>query len=209
MILPNKELLTVILGEFAEVEIIDNEVRIYDEYEVIDKTCFTSINIYELVNKIKELANVNNFSLVSWCYGDWASCEVWTHYNRSIQNGTYAVVQSANTEIEAIFKASTYILSHLINKEENKAKLDTYIHLIEAEMKLNKFKDEFSNISKGDLIDYIMNMQDKIDSLEENINQLTILEQTAKSYSIFKQKENIQLKSEILELEKQIVKMRS
>lgn len=120
MILPNKELLTIILGEFVGVEIIDNEVRVYDEYEFVDKTCFTSINIYELANKIKELANANNFSLVSWCYGDWASCEVWTHYNRGIQNGAYAVVQSANIEIEAIFKASNYISSHLINKKEKK-----------------------------------------------------------------------------------------
>lgn len=197
------------MGEFAEVEIIDNEVRIYDEYEVVDKTCFTSINIYELVNKIKELANVNNFSLVSWCYGDWASCEVWTHYNRGIQNGTYAVVKYADTEIEAVFEASNYILSHLINKEVNKAKLDTDTHLTETEIKLSKFKDEFSNISKADIVDYIMNMQDKIDSLEENIHQLTILEQAAKRYSMFKQKENIQLKSEISELEKTVVKMRS
>lgn len=165
----NKELLTIILGEFAEVEIIDNEVRIYDEYEAVNKLCFTSINIYELINKIKELANINNFSLVSWSYGDCSYCEVWTHYNIIIQNGTYAVRQSANTEVEAIFKVCNYISSHLGNKEENKTKYDTDTYLTEKEMKVNKFKDEFSNISKGDLLDYIMNMQDKIDSLEEQI----------------------------------------
>lgn len=110
MIEISKELLSEIIGkEIREFAIEKNELRyIYqDDTKSIPDLYF--INIYELAHKCKEwlknnVSNANsgfNNAHMSFCYIE----------NYNIQDIFYA-----DTEVEAIIKACTYILNNLSNK---------------------------------------------------------------------------------------------
>jgi hypothetical protein len=108
MILPSKELLSYALGQCCKVpkRVEYNNLIYFCELQWEER----SINIYELMHMMKEWALSRGYKLSSRLTNNYrGACKVNT--NRELTE-CYA-----NTEPEAIFKATSYIMEQLKQKD--------------------------------------------------------------------------------------------